>query len=719
MHIFYCLFDLRYPCTKDNSWKGENLEELFKEIFSDLPEGDVKQCLTKNYEKYKDKFLSFFPSTSLGKELAEEEPSVTDDPHRLTQASNSRLRDGGVGDTSTDEPPGGGSVTESTEGKSSGKKKKKKKLKKKTPLSVPAVEIHDWKSFINSMMEFLSKVQSEAATLFKNATTKSERTIKVAEEIWDFIIVCHFRQQNLQCVSDVSPSYEDIIATLMSLYVDLVTVWTRCSEVKKKSIGKSICMKVCYIVNKAKHLDVILASEQMQSCDRKLLLPFIRHCLLEAEPSSSHDNYLKYMLAIHKVWNIFGEKTSDLYQTALTIPATKKFMAWLADQSPKAVERMPNDNKFKRLQVTHFLLKEMTKELFQDLMDVLVGLSDPDNTQEQMEEAEDVNEDSSENSGLKKKKKKVKKNVDSSGVKTNKTREGICSSDNEDKNVKKNMKRKMDNSEDEEGQIVKKKKKGKSKIESEINNGDGRVKVNKKKKRLKQGDENINEGEGAEKTVEKRNQNIFFIDKGNKSKSDQDVFFIDKGSNAKTGSQNDNDAVEETQIGDDEEEHEENSGDMKMVEDSEEMDVVEDDDHSDEDVLILDEDQLSKSLSSDITSDKVNDIIPKQSRNIINMVPESDDDDVYEIMLRDENSQNFTSLKKRQSKESEEELGNNFVDHGKTTLAADDFDDNSSDNETGDVSMVTDSDFESDTVTSLPNIMKHKKFSSNHRSKFH
>ncbi|XP_071178625.1 uncharacterized protein [Mytilus edulis] len=219
------------------------------------------------------------------------------------------------------------------------------------------------------MLKYFRVVQTQAEDLV--AGEETDRCSEMATEIRNFVSVCHLRKQHCnQCGDEKKPSYEDILTSLLSLYVELFLQSNRSGNNKNKT-GRQLCGFVKYLLPWQQHqLDLLLQLSSVTEEDATVIIPLARAILIKTEEYPEEKIYLRQVLAVRSLHSKVGDAVDDINETMKSVSAPRKLLSWLRNQDAPLVEEFPNDKKFKGTIVTKFLLEEATEDQTERLTDI-------------------------------------------------------------------------------------------------------------------------------------------------------------------------------------------------------------------------------------------------------------------------------------------------------------------------------------------------------------
>ncbi|XP_063419157.1 uncharacterized protein LOC134701967 [Mytilus trossulus] len=219
------------------------------------------------------------------------------------------------------------------------------------------------------MLKYFRVVQTQAEDLV--AGEETDRCSEMATEIRNFVSVCHLRKQHCdQCEDEKKPSYEDILTSLLSLYVELFLQSNRSGNNKNKT-GRQLCGFVKYLLPWQQHqLDLLLQLSSVTEEDATVIIPLARAILIKTEEYPEEKIYLRQVLAVRSLHSKVGDAVDDINETMKSVSAPRKLLSWLRNQDAPLVEEFPNDKRFKGTIVTKFLLEEATEDQTERLTDI-------------------------------------------------------------------------------------------------------------------------------------------------------------------------------------------------------------------------------------------------------------------------------------------------------------------------------------------------------------
>ncbi|XP_046549539.1 uncharacterized protein LOC124259441 [Haliotis rubra] len=211
------------------------------------------------------------------------------------------------------------------------------------------------------MLYYLSKLQSVA----EDSMQSGENVENITSDLKKFLLMSYLRSGKVQTEEpEARPKRPDVVASLLSIYIDLLVYINRDNE--KKKVSREITSLTSYLLGDLPvRLDVLI---QISSpVDSTHVLMFARSCLEKIPGTLDHATYLRVMLCLRK----FHDKIPDIIENSWKIRAPLGFIDWLQDKSPEAMTQIPDDIRFKGRQITHFLLTNLSEDLQTVLEDVL------------------------------------------------------------------------------------------------------------------------------------------------------------------------------------------------------------------------------------------------------------------------------------------------------------------------------------------------------------
>ncbi|XP_021349874.1 titin-like isoform X1 [Mizuhopecten yessoensis] len=222
----------------------------------------------------------------------------------------------------------------------------------------------------------------ETGNAEERKTDKNAMCRTLCDKVKHFLSVCHLRYSAIQKPeAPVYPySYSDLLSTIMAVFFDLFLLSNRKSK-KQEQASRRLCNLACYLTedNPSYRLDVLIQMSKVHT-DTALLLPYVRRSFEKKPDTGDFHHYLKYVLALRTVCDITDEKDESgeintlKRQTSKTVPAPKHFLDWLEEINEDILDEMPvEDRRFKRSQVTKFILEEADDKLLSLLADTLTN----------------------------------------------------------------------------------------------------------------------------------------------------------------------------------------------------------------------------------------------------------------------------------------------------------------------------------------------------------
>lgn len=172
-------------------------------------------------------------------------------------------------------------------------------------------------------------------------------------------------------------TYADIVAALSSIYVDLKIVLSRDMEKKKiTSAARMLCGFVSAVVPDSHKLDVLLQLAELTPDDQKFIWPYVKKSLKDFKISGDNKRFLKYNICMVKLSKLWPEDMEEFIQSAKKIPAPSDFITWISSCNPALLESIPTDRKFTGTHVTRFMLEDLDENLIEQFLEALTDRKD-------------------------------------------------------------------------------------------------------------------------------------------------------------------------------------------------------------------------------------------------------------------------------------------------------------------------------------------------------
>eukprot|EP00105_Crassostrea_gigas_P017627 XP_011435477.1 PREDICTED: FK506-binding protein 5-like [Crassostrea gigas] len=172
-------------------------------------------------------------------------------------------------------------------------------------------------------------------------------------------------------------TYADIMAALSSIYVDLKIVLSRDMEKKKiTSAARMLCGFVSAVVPDSHKLDVLLQLAELTPDDQKFIWPYVKKSLKDFKISADNKRFLKYNICMVKLSKLWPEDMEEFIQSAKKIPAPSDFITWISSCNPALLESIPTDRKFTGTHVTRFMLEDLDENLIEQFLEALTDRKD-------------------------------------------------------------------------------------------------------------------------------------------------------------------------------------------------------------------------------------------------------------------------------------------------------------------------------------------------------
>ncbi|XP_071093094.1 nucleolar protein dao-5-like [Haliotis cracherodii] len=212
------------------------------------------------------------------------------------------------------------------------------------------------------MMYYLSKLQSVA----EDSIANGEDVESITSNLKQFLLMAYLRSGKVQAdEQEESPKRQDVLASLLSIYIDLLVYLNRNNE--KKKVSREITGLTSYLLggDLPMRLDVLI--QVCSPVDSTHVLSLARSCLEKIPEMMDHATYLRVLLCLRK----FHDSIPDIIENSWKLRAPLGFIDWLRDKSPEAMTQIPDDIRFKGRQITRFLLTNLSEDLQTVLEDVL------------------------------------------------------------------------------------------------------------------------------------------------------------------------------------------------------------------------------------------------------------------------------------------------------------------------------------------------------------
>lgn len=172
-------------------------------------------------------------------------------------------------------------------------------------------------------------------------------------------------------------TYADIMAALSSIYVDLKVVLSRDMEKKEiTSAARMLCGLVSAVVPDSHKLDVLLQLAELTPDDQKFIWPYVKKSLKDFKISGDNKRFLKYNICMVKLSKLWPEGMEEFIQSAKKIPAPSDFITWISSCNPALLESIPTDRKFTGTHVTRFMLEDLDENLIEQFLEALTDRKD-------------------------------------------------------------------------------------------------------------------------------------------------------------------------------------------------------------------------------------------------------------------------------------------------------------------------------------------------------
>ncbi|ESP02427.1 hypothetical protein LOTGIDRAFT_172084 [Lottia gigantea] len=234
------------------------------------------------------------------------------------------------------------------------------------------------RSFIKKLLYvYLTKMQPLVEKYLKEDSVQKASNLQ--ENLHKFLYVSHVRYFSSRSsdVIEEKPYYNDLIASLLSLYLDL-SVYLFRNEERKEKLAKLLYNFTSYILVKTPQFkyDVLLQITQVNADRIQLILPLIKFCLTGDIDKTDIKAYVKYIITVAMVNNLNLPDTiniDDDIKKARSVVAPSGTIDWLREGVNEEVlnlDELNNDN------LSFYLLDNLTESVQSILIDVSI-LSKP------------------------------------------------------------------------------------------------------------------------------------------------------------------------------------------------------------------------------------------------------------------------------------------------------------------------------------------------------
>ncbi|XP_050408944.1 muscle M-line assembly protein unc-89 [Patella vulgata] len=222
---------------------------------------------------------------------------------------------------------------------------------------------------------------------------EEENTNKISivyENLHKLLYVSHMRYHSIKsAVKEEKPYYKDLVASLLSVYLDLSVFLFRNEEVKIK-LSRLLYGFISFMTTDFpdQRYDVLLQLTQTQDDQVPLIFPLIQYCVETTPDNTDSQSYIKYILSVALI-NSLSQQVQLTFQhgikkarTIVPPPGTER---WLAEHIPELTDV---DEEVDNLST--YLLDNMTDSLQSKLIDSLCddeGIRDEDEEEEEEDNA--------------------------------------------------------------------------------------------------------------------------------------------------------------------------------------------------------------------------------------------------------------------------------------------------------------------------------------------
>ncbi|KAK6184218.1 hypothetical protein SNE40_006729 [Patella caerulea] len=224
---------------------------------------------------------------------------------------------------------------------------------------------------------------------------EEENTNKISlvqENLHKLLYVSHMRyHSNKSVVKEEKPYYKDLIASLLSVYLDLSLFLFRNEEIKIK-LSRLLYGFISFMTTDFpdQRYDVLLQLTQTQNDQVPLIFPLLQYCVETTPDDNDVQSYIKYILSVTLISSL-GQQAQLTFQhgikrarTIVPPPGTER---WLAEHIPELTDV---DEELDNLST--YLLDNMTDSLQSKLID---SLCDDEGIREEDEEEKEEEDDTS------------------------------------------------------------------------------------------------------------------------------------------------------------------------------------------------------------------------------------------------------------------------------------------------------------------------------------
>ncbi|EDO44547.1 predicted protein [Nematostella vectensis] len=235
------------------------------------------------------------------------------------------------------------------------------------------------KLLTRSYLEYIFRRMSEKCEQYLQEPVHKKRASALKDCIFKTVVMMHMRWQSVDraegYVSTKRQTYEDYMAALFSLYIDLVLVCMTSSEEEVHQSNKHLASVVLLVLGRSPvHLmDTCLQLSNLNGDNINHLTPFLR-CVLERNKGNlTHTDYIKFVCLAHMVLQIGSTPEPGtciaLNEVVKSQVPPPKFVSWLNQRNRSLVEKLCLSRKMTSSHVTKHLIDKMSEEDKEHLLD--------------------------------------------------------------------------------------------------------------------------------------------------------------------------------------------------------------------------------------------------------------------------------------------------------------------------------------------------------------
>ncbi|XP_038055464.1 dentin sialophosphoprotein-like [Patiria miniata] len=240
----------------------------------------------------------------------------------------------------------------------------------------------DAKVLIRTMADCLSGVILEADKVLE--TKDSSRLMELQGFILNFLqwakMQHEFHGQKRDKQSQSLTNFEDLMAAILSIYVDISIVLSRNNPDTAEAEGRSTLSKILLLIGQSpiQQLNLLLQVTQPSARDCRFMMPIYKQMLMAKPSVMTNEAFIKYVCAVRFSRQVLREQTEpavqdvlrDISNVAATAEPSIEFLQWLYSVAPDAYSSLPDSVK----STASLLVKYLTEQASRDYLDKLLDI---------------------------------------------------------------------------------------------------------------------------------------------------------------------------------------------------------------------------------------------------------------------------------------------------------------------------------------------------------